>query len=124
MLLSITTEFYIQVSNLTFIHKSTKMKSLIGKHVIVRSNLAGVFFGILTNKEGEELTLSNARKFYYFSGANTVEDLANQGALNKNECKLTVEIEEIVISKFEQILPCSKKAISQIKTIPIWTYKK
>lgn len=100
------------------------MKSLIGKHVIVRSNLAGVFFGILTNKEGEELTLSNARKFYYFSGANTVEDLANQGALNKNECKLTVEIEEIVISKFEQILPCSKKAISQIKTIPIWTYKK
>ena len=100
------------------------MKSLIGKHVIVRSNLAGVFFGILTNKEGEELTLSNARKFYYFSGANTVEDLANQGALNQNECKLTVEIEEIVISKFDQILPCTKKAISQIKTIPIWTYKK
>lgn len=101
------------------------MKStLIGKHVIVRSNLAGVFFGILINKEGDELTLSNARKFYYFSGANTVEDLASQGALNKENCKLTVEIEEIVISKFEQILPCTTKAISQIKTIPIWTYKK
>lgn len=97
---------------------------LIGKHVIVRSNLAGVFFGILVDKDGDELTLSNARKFYYFSGANTVEDLANKGALNVENCKFTVEIDIIVISKFEQILPCTKKAITQIKTIPIWTYKK
>lgn len=96
--------------------------NLIGKYCIVRSNLAGVFFGILTNKEGDELTLSKARKFYYFSGANTVEDLAHQGALNVSKCKLTVEIEEIVISKFEQLLPCTKEAIEQIKSIPIWTY--
>ncbi|MBP8017130.1 hypothetical protein KAZ01_03930 [Candidatus Gracilibacteria bacterium] len=95
---------------------------LIGKYCIVRSNLAGVFFGILTNKEGDEITLSKARKFYYFSGANTVEDLAHQGALNVSKCKLTVEIEEIVISKFEQLLPCTKEAIEQIKSIPIWTY--
>jgi hypothetical protein len=101
----------------------TTKSNLIGKHVIVRSNLAGVFFGILTNKEGDELTLSNARKFYYFSGANTVEDLANAGALNVNNNKLTVEIEEIVISKFEQILPCTKQAVIQIKSIPTWTYK-
>ena len=41
----------------------TKTKSsLIGKHVIVRSNLAGVFFGILIDKQGTELTLKNARK--------------------------------------------------------------
>jgi hypothetical protein len=100
------------------------INSLLGKHVIVRSNLAGVFFGILTAKDGDELTLSNARKFYYFSGVNTVEDLANQGALNVSNCKLTVEIKTIVISKFEQILPCTKKAITQIKTIPIWSYTK
>lgn len=100
------------------------MTNLIGKHVIVRSNLAGVFFGILTAKDGDELTLSNARKFYYFSGANTVEDLASEGALNVSNCKLTVEIKEIIISKFEQILPCTAKAVKQIKTIPVWTYKK
>ena len=101
-----------------------KKCNMIGKYCIVRSNLAGVFFGILTHKEGDELTLSNARKFYYFSGANTVEDLATQGALNVSNCKLTVEVEEIVISKFEQILPCTLNAIKQIKTIPVWTYKK
>ena len=103
----------------------TKTKSsLIGKHVIVRSNLAGVFFGVLTNKEGDELTLKNARKFYYFSGANTVEDLATQGALNPESCKLTIAVNEIVISKFEQILPCTKEAINQINSIKTWTFKK
>lgn len=97
---------------------------MIGKHVIVRSNLAGVFFGILKAKKGTEITLTNARKFYYFSGANTVEDLAHQGALNKENCKLTVQIKEIVIDKFEQILPCTQKAIKQINSISVWTYKK
>jgi hypothetical protein len=97
---------------------------MIGKHVIVRSNLAGVFFGILKAKKGTELTLSKARKFYYFSGANTVEDLATQGALNVQNCKLTTEVNEIIIDKFEQILPCTKEAIMQIKTIPIWKYQK
>lgn len=97
---------------------------MIGKYVIVRSNLAGVFFGILAKKNKTELTLKNARKFYYFSGANTVEDLATQGALNKENCKMTTEVEEIVISDYCQILPCSKEAITQNKSIPIWQYKK
>ena len=101
----------------------TKKCNLIGKYCIVRSNLAGVFFGILKDKQGEELTLKDARKFYYFSGANTVEDLANQGALNKENSKLTIAVDEIVISHFEQILPCTIKAIKQNKSIPTWSYK-
>ena len=101
-----------------------KPTSLIGKHVIVRSNLSGMLFGILTAKNGTELTLKNVRKFYYFSGANTCEDLATQGALNKENCKMTVEIEEMVISEYCQILPCTKQAIAQNKSIPIWKYNK
>ena len=100
------------------------MNDLIGKHVIVRSNLAGVFFGVLSAKDGEELTLKNARKFYYFSGANTVEDLAVYGAQNPDDCKLTVPVETIVISKFEQILPCSKQSINQNNSIEVWTAKR
>ncbi len=97
---------------------------MIGKYVIVRSNLAGMFFGILTKKNKTELTLKNVRKFYYFSGANTCEDLATNGALNKENCKMTVEVPEIVISEFCQIIPCTKQAITQNKSIPIWQYKK
>jgi len=101
-----------------------KKTNFLNKHVIVRSNLAGVFFGILTKKEGDEITLKNARKFYYFSGANTVEDLATQGALNSSNCKFTCEVSEIVISKFEQILPCTQAAIDQNKSIPVWKFNK
>lgn len=96
---------------------------LIGKYVIVRSHMAGVFFGILSAKEGTELTLSNARKLYYFVGANTVEDLAKQGALDVANCQFTVEIETMVISDFVQILPCTEKAINNIKSVPAWIYK-
>lgn len=97
---------------------------LIGTHVIVRSHLAGVFFGVLTAKEGEELTLQDARKFFYFAGANTVEDIATQGALNVHECKLTVPVKTIVISKFDQMLPCTEESIKQINSIPVWKFKK
>ena len=98
------------------------MKNLIGKHVIVRSNMAGVFFAILKEKNGNELTLSKARKFYRFSGANTVEDLANKGALNQDACKLTVEVDEMIISEFVQILPCTEDSINNIKNISVWSY--
>lgn len=100
------------------------MNDLIGKHVIVRSNLAGVFYGVLSAKDGEELTITNARKFYYFSGANTVEDLAVYGAQNPGECKLTVAVDLIVISKFDQILPCTEESINQNNSIKVWTVKR
>lgn len=97
--------------------------NLIGRHVIVRSNMAGVFFGILAEKNGVELTLKDARKFYYFSGANTVEDLATEGALNVRETQLTVSVEVLVLSSFDQMIPCTENAISQIKTIPVWKFQ-
>lgn len=97
---------------------------MVGKYVIVRSDKSGVFFGILDKKDKTELTLKNVRKFYYFSGANTVEDLATQGALNPSNCKLTVEVDELIIDNYCQIIPCTEKAIKQNKSIPIWKYQK
>ena len=84
--------------------------------------MAGVFFGILEDKQGTEITLKNARKFYKFSGANTVEDLADKGAMNVEDCKLTVSVSQIVLSNFCQLLPCTDKAIAQNNSIPVWKY--
>lgn len=99
-----------------------KQSNLIEKYVIVRDNMAGVFFGILEDKQGTEITLKNARKFYKFSGANTVEDLADKGAMNINECKLTVSVTQIILSNFCQILTCTEEAIKQNKSIPVWKF--
>lgn len=98
------------------------MENLIGKYVIVRDNMAGVFFGILEKKEGTEITLKDARKFYRYAGANTVEDLADKGAMGVEDCKLTVSVRQIVLSNYCQILPCTEKAITQNSTIPVWKF--
>lgn len=39
------------------------------KYVIIRTQNAGVFAGYLKEKTGEEVTLKNARRLWYWSGA-------------------------------------------------------
>jgi hypothetical protein len=96
------------------------MENQIGKKVIVRSDMAGVFFGTLVAKNGLEVQLSNARKLYYWSGANTVEDLADKGVADPANCKFTITVNESTISNYAQIITCTEKAISNIENVKIW----
>lgn len=98
------------------------MKNLIGKYVIVRDDKAGVFFGILSKKENTELTLTKARKLYYWSGANTIEQIAIDGVKNPDACKFTQTVDIIVLSNYNQLIPCSKNAIYNIKSIKSWMF--
>ena len=94
--------------------------TMLNKQVIVRADKAGIFFGTLTNKEGDEVTLTNARKLYYWSGAKTVEDIADKGVTNPNDCKFTVAVNEITVIGVCQILPCTKDSIKCINAVPVW----
>ena len=94
---------------------------MINKYVIVRSDKAGVFFGILVEKNGEELTMTNVRKIYYWSGANTVEDLAVNGVKNPQNCKITRPVNNLVLKTFDQIIVCEEAAINNLKNVSIWT---
>ena len=96
------------------------MKNLIGKKVIVRADRAGVFYGTLTIKEGNEVQLTNARKLYYWSGANAVEEIAFSGVKKSSNCKFTVVNSEITIMGVIQINPCTKEAINNIESIAEW----
>jgi len=96
------------------------MKNKIGKKVIVRADKAGVFFGTLTAKEGSEVQLSNARKLFYWSGANAVEQIALNGVKNPDNCKFTVVCEEVTINNYIQIITCTDEAIANIENVSIW----
>jgi hypothetical protein len=37
-----------------------------GKYVILRSDRAGVFFGVLKEKNDQEVTMTNVRKLHYW----------------------------------------------------------
>ena len=90
----------------------------VGKKCIVRSNMAGVFFGEIANIEGSAVLMKDARKIYRWSGANTVEDISQTGVLNSS--KVTVVVENVLIEKYEQIIPCTEFAITNLINQPVW----
>ena len=90
------------------------MKNYIGKKVIVRADRAGVFYGELKEKEGNEVQLVNARKLYYWNGANAVEQIALEGVNKPEDCQFTVTLEEMTVMGVIQLLPCTDKALSLI----------
>ena len=98
------------------------MEEIIGKICVVRSNMAGVFFGKVDKiNDDRSLLMSEVRKIYYWKGANTVEDIAEKGIQNCKESKITLTINTLLLSDFVQIIPASEIAIANIKTHPIWT---
>ena len=95
-------------------------KQLIGKHVIVRANCAGVFFGILNRFENRDVELLKCRKLYYWSGASETLQIANEGVKNPQNCKFTVEVEQIFIQDTIEVIPCSNISIANLNNVPVW----
>ena len=101
--------------------KVTK-NSMFKKHVIVRADRAGVFFGILKSKKNDVVVMTNVRKIWYWNGANAIEQIALDGIReqNKKDCKLTVIIDEMEINGVIQVIPATQKCIDSLNSIAIW----
>lgn len=97
-----------------------KQIDYFGKKVILRADKAGVFFGTLNKREGNDVQLLNCRKLYFWSGANAVEQIALEGVKNPENCKFTVIVDEMTITNPTQIIPCTEMAIKNIENTPIW----
>ena len=51
------------------------MSNLIGRVCMVRTYTAGVFLGTVAARDGKEVTLTNARRIWYWEGAATLSSL-------------------------------------------------
>jgi hypothetical protein len=91
-----------------------------GKYVIVRADKAGVFFGKLEEKNGQEVTMSDVRKLHYWNGAAAVEEIAQIGTKKPGDCRFTVSVESMVIDGVCQVIPCTDNAIETIKSVKEW----
>lgn len=87
---------------------------------IVRTYSAGVFYGEIANRDGKEVTMRNARQLWYWSGANCLMDLAQNGVKNPSACKFTVQVPEIKLTEAIEILPCSDQACEVIDGVKEW----
>ena len=100
------------------------METNIGKKVIIRGDRSGVEFGTLVAHDGQEVTLHNARRIWYWDGAASLSQLAVDGTLKPNNCKFTVTVDSITILDAIEIIPCTDKAIKSIEEVKEWKVQK
>jgi hypothetical protein len=91
-----------------------------GKYVIVRTYSAGVFAGNLKSRKGQEVVLNNARRIWYWSGAASLSQLAEEGTKDPLNCKFPMPVKEIELLQAIEIITVSAKAEKSIKAVPEW----
>ena len=78
-----------------------------GTNVLIRTYSAGVHFGELVERNGQEVHLKNARRLWSWSGALSLSEIAMKGIDLKNS-RVSVPVEEIFLTQAIEIIPISK----------------
>ena len=89
-------------------------------YCIIRTRSAGVFAGNLVERDGNEGTVLNARRIWYWSGAASLSQLAVDGTKDPANCKFPCPVERVILTEIIEIIPCTEKAEKSIKGVPIW----
>ena len=115
----------IEVNGVAYVPKSdavnAQAQQLDGmKYVIVRTYTAGVFAGYLKNREGKEVTLVNARRLWYWVGAATLSQLAEEGVNKPENCKFPCEVQEVTLTEAIEVLNATETAKKAIGGVKIW----
>lgn len=111
----------IETKRKELIEKLEKEKSKGMKHVIVRTYSAGVFAGYLFRENGQEATLKNARRIFYWDGAASLSELAVKGTGKPENCKFPIAVPEIGLKQVIEIIPTTKVAQKSIEGVSEWT---
>ena len=89
-------------------------------YYIVRCDHSGVFAGNIKHREGREVTMTNVRRLWYWSGAASLSQLALEGVKKPGNCKFTVTVSELVVLDAIELIPCTAEAEACIKGVPEW----
>jgi len=97
-----------------------KEKLADDNYCIVRTYSAGVFAGNLVKRDGKEGRIENARRIWQWSGAASLSQLSLDGTITPESCKFPCEVPWIELTEIIEVLPCSEKAETSIKEVPVW----
>ena len=92
----------------------------LNQKVIIRADRAGVFYGTITRKEGNEVELKDCRRLWYWDGACSISELAVNGTSAPRSCKFSVIVEQITILGVIEIIPVTDKASKSIESVVVW----
>ena len=88
---------------------------VLNKKCIIRTYSAGVWYGTVSIKDGNEIILTDARRLYYWKCANssaTLSGVASHGLTN--ESKVMEAVKEVWLQPIEIIL-CNESSIKSIE---------
>ena len=79
---------------------------VLQSYVIVRTRSAGVFAGVLPKEDyATTVTLRQARRLWYWSGAASLSELSVRGTKNPGACKFPAVVAEAFLPDVIEILP-------------------
>ena len=93
---------------------------MIGKICMVRTYSAGVFLGTVKERNGKEVLLENARRIWYWDGAASLSQLANEGTSKPQNCKFPAPVAEVLLTEAIEIIQATEAAIASIAAVPVW----
>lgn len=92
----------------------------MAKKFIVRCDRAGVFYGEIVSRNGQEVEMKDVRNIWYWDGAATVMQLAAEGVSKPKTCKFSVPVESLLLLDAIQIIPCTDKAVESLDAVKPW----
>ena len=94
------------------------LNSMIGKKCVVRTYSAGVWFGYVAEKSGNEVIVKNARRMWRWWAAEgiSLSSVALHG-VKHNESKIVEAVPAVWLEAIE-LIPASEKAIASIEGAP------
>ena len=87
---------------------------------IIRGDRSGVFFGEIAERNGQEVTIEQCRRLWYWDGAASPSQLAAEGVKKPRNCKFTVTVDSITILDAIELIPCTAAAVESIDGVPVW----
>jgi len=94
---------------------SSGISTMIGQKAIVRTYSAGVWFGVIQEKSGGEVIVSNARRLWFWKAAKSISlsAVALYG-VDTDKSKITPPVNAVWLEAIE-IIPCTDTAIASIE---------
>lgn len=87
---------------------------------IVRTYSAGVFFGEIESRNGQEVVMVNARRLWRWDGAASLSQLAQSGTSKPENCKFPESVVRVLLLQAIEILDVTEKAANSIDGVAIW----
>ena len=101
--------------------KNQSPQSPSDKYVIVRTYSAGCFAGFLKEQNGQEVTLNEARRLWYWAGAASLSELAMRGTSQPGKCKFPIPMSSVKLLGAIEVIDVTEAAKKSIESVPEWT---